>query len=85
MQSFLYEIVARLFAAYLAYDSCREIRNGLDNKESRQFSPSFLQWSRLIVRKSVEPVWYWVEIWTQAFIVAACLFIVIFGWPRSSK
>jgi hypothetical protein len=82
MQFFLYEIVARVVAAYLCVDCYRKIRDGLVERKLVIFNSDFLDWSRWISHRDTEPVSYWMQIAIQISLLASCLVVAIHGWFR---
>jgi hypothetical protein len=87
MQSFLYEVVARIVAAYLFVDCCQRIRNGLADRKIHYWNDNFLDWfdwsNRFAYRDST-PIQYWIQIGFQVIALAACLIIAICGWFHPS-
>lgn len=81
MRFFLTDIVARLVAAYVVFDCYRTMRGGLREGKIRIFNPDLLDWFpyRPADRKAT-PVQFWLEMFIQAFALAAGVAIVIFGW-----
>ena len=84
MQFFLYEILARIVAAYLFIDSARELRAGLVERKIDIFNPDWLDWllnlSPREVQRDTSPFWYWSQIVIHAFVMVCCLVVAIFGW-----
>jgi hypothetical protein len=84
MRFFLYEIVARIVAAYLCVDCFRMLRDGYAERQIRAFSPDLviwlLDWSRQVFQRDTAPVQYWMEMGHQAVCLVACLAVAIFGW-----
>src|SRR5436853_4750018 len=73
MQFFLYEIVARIVAAYLCFDCSRILWNGLAQRKIEYYNSDFVSWildsftdpSNLVVHRDAAPVRYWMEIAVQ--------------------
>jgi hypothetical protein len=83
MQFFLYEIVARIVAAYLCIDCSRKLWHGFAERQIGYFNPDLLNWwSYGKVHRDVAPVRYWIEIGIQITILFSCFFVAIFGWWR---
>lgn len=90
MDFFLYEIVARIVAAYLCVDCSRTLWRGLVERKIKIYSSdlidsivsSFLDPSLRIVQRDTSPVWYWIQIAVQVTLVLGCLGVAIFGWWR---
>ena len=80
MHFFVHEIVARLLAAYLCFDSIRKLRRGLIDRRVTSFSSSWFDWSQWVDDRDTTPVCYWIQIGLLAVGGAACLFAAIFGW-----
>jgi hypothetical protein len=83
MQFFLYEIVARIVALYLAVDCYRKVRRGLAERKIAHFNADVLNWlllSDLVAERDAAPVRYWIEIGMRIIALVACLFVAIFGW-----
>ena len=84
MHFFLYQIVARVVAAYLLVTSVRAVRRGLAERKIKSYSTDLilllLDWSDPTVSRDAAPVSYWMAVGSQAFSAAACLVIIIFGW-----
>ena len=90
MQFFLYEIVARIVAAYLCFDCFRTVRSGLVEGKITAYrhSTGILDWivdslaglSKQIVHRDTAPVRYWLEMGLQTFGLLGCAGVAIFGW-----
>jgi hypothetical protein len=81
MHGFLYEVVARIVAVYLAYDCALELRNGFVQRKIRYYNPDLLNWySYGKVDRDTAPIRYWIEIVTRVSILLACIVVAIFGW-----
>ena len=91
MHFFLYEIVARVVAIYLLFDSIQELRNGLIERRIRYFTGGdligslLIDWSKMPVHRDDAPVRYWLEIGIRVNIVIACTVVAIFGWWQASS
>ncbi len=86
MQFFVREILARAVAAWLCYDSLRAMGRGLADRQIASYSTDLVVWllsqSSWITRRDAQPVLYWMQIAGRGFGAAACLFVVVFGWPQ---
>jgi hypothetical protein len=88
MQFFLYEIVARIVAAYLCFDCYRQLRNGLVERKIEYFNPGLINWildsflddSLKVVHRDTAPIRYWMEIGIYATLLISCLVVAVFGW-----
>jgi hypothetical protein len=86
MEFFLYEIVARIVAAYLCVDCYRRIRNGLaERKIVYMTNGDLLDWllfnpSRWVAHRDTTPVSYWIQIGLQSIALVGCLGVAILGW-----
>ena len=88
MDFFLYEILARVVAAYLFVDCIRTLRRGLLERKIRLYNSdiigsilmSFMDPSLQIVQRDTAPIRYWMMVGLQIFIVLGCLGVAIFGW-----
>jgi len=88
MDFLLYEVVARVVAAYLCFDCYRQLRKGLAERKIRIFSADFLNWivdsflddSIKVVHRDTAPIRYWIQIAVQVSLVLGCLGVAIFGW-----
>ncbi len=80
MQSFLYEVVARIVAIYLCVDCYRRIRNGLVERKIKIWNDSLLIWSSRFADRDATPVQFWMQIFFQGTGLVACLVIAICGW-----
>jgi len=80
MRFFLYEIFARIVAIYLCVDCFRKLRHGFVERKIAYFNPDFLNWWNGVARRDDAPVQYWIQIGIRIIILAACLFVAIFGW-----
>ena len=88
MQFFLYEIVARVVAIYLCVDCYRKLRKGLAERKIASYSSDPVNWvleafmdpSIHIAQRDTAPVRYWIVMGLQAFALAGCCVVAIFGW-----
>jgi hypothetical protein len=89
MQFFLYEIAARIVAAYLCYDCGSRLWFGLVERRIAIFNPPDLlhlifDWSTpsstRIVDRDTRPIQYWLQIGIQAVLMLSCLGVAILGW-----
>ncbi|MEO6839199.1 MAG: hypothetical protein ABI192_00385 [Bradyrhizobium sp.] len=80
MQSFLYEVVARIVAAYLCFDCYQRISNGLAERKIKCWNDNFLNWTVRFADRDATPVQYWIQIGFQAIALVSCLVIAICGW-----
>lgn len=88
MRFFLYEIVARIVAIYLAFDCSRKLWYGLVEGSITYVRDGdlinwFVDWSSLIAYRDATPVRYWMRIGVITITLLACLFVAIFGWIDS--
>jgi hypothetical protein len=89
MQFFLYEILARIVAAYFGFDSGRKIWIGLIERRityslaTGDLMDMFFPAPReLVFERDIEPVRYWIIVGGQIIFVFGCLVIVVHGWFR---
>jgi hypothetical protein len=87
LQFFLYEILARIVALYLCFDCTRRLRSGLAERKIEFITPDFLDaadWllnkPNWVVHRDTTPIRYWMLMGSQMTALAACVFVVIFGW-----
>jgi len=84
MQFLLTEMVARVVAIYLAYDTGRELWAGYIERKIAPYSPDFLDWfnpwSNRIAYRDVSPVTYWAIVSVHIGLFLCCLVVAIFGW-----
>jgi hypothetical protein len=80
VQSFLFEIVARIVAIYLCVDCSRKLRYGLVERKIAYFNPSLLDWSNWVAHRDATLVRYWIQIGIRITLLVARLFVAIFGW-----
>ena len=88
MQFLLYDVVARIVAIYLCLDAGRRLKLGLaERKMTYRRRYDVLEWllgwdtdETRLIRKDDTPVRYWLLISKESLLMAACLFVVIFGW-----
>ena len=85
MQFFLAQILARVVAAYLAYDCYRKLRGGLRDGKIAIFNPDLLDWfSYKPADRKLTPVQFWLEMFVQAIALISCIAITIVGWVPAS-
>jgi hypothetical protein len=82
MDFFLYEVVARVVALYLAIDTYRTIQRGLVEGKIKSFNPDWLDWITYVNNRKTNPVMFWIEICIQTSILVACSVVAVFGWLR---
>lgn len=84
MQFFLHEIAGRILGAYLAVDSFRQVRKGLQAGQIRNFNNDLLAWvlfdQSWVAHRKTEPVLFWTTISLQGLALLGCLFVALFGW-----
>ena len=84
MQFFLYEVVARVVAAYVCFDCYRDLRAGLIDKKIGIYNPDvmdwLLDWSNWVVHRDTQPIQYWIQIVAHAVVMLSCLAVAVFGW-----
>lgn len=81
MQFFLYEIVARIVAAYLCVDCWRKIRAALVTRKIAIINADPLDWfSYSPADRDTAPFTYWITIGLQAMYFVSCLVVTILGW-----
>ena len=81
MQLFLYEIVARIVAAYLCVDCSSKLRHGVVERKIEYINSDLLDWwSHGVVHRDAAPVRYWIEMGIQTIALVACFAVAIFGW-----
>ena len=88
MQFFLYEIVARVVAAYLCVDCYRRLRNGFAERKIASYSSDPVNWmldafmdpSIHVAQRDTAPVRYWLVMGLQMIALAGCSVVAIFGW-----
>ena len=81
MHFFLYEIVARLVAIYLAFDCIRKLRGGFVDGKIHVFNPDLLDWwSYGDVHRDTAPIRFWIEVGIQVICLIGCIVVAIFGW-----
>ncbi len=86
MHFFLTEILARIVAAYLAYDSFRKLRRGFSERKISIFNPDLLDWfSYAPADRDASPIRYWLEIGIQCVILISCVVVAIFGWLQPNS
>jgi len=77
---FLYEIVARVVAVYLFFDTARDLRNGYVERKIRVWNSSLLIWRRYVTDRDAAPIQYWIQIGIRIVSLIACFLLAIFGW-----
>jgi len=86
MRLFLYEVVARIVAAYFCYLCGRQVWDGLIERKIALYSTDlldiFFPW-REILHRDTSPIRYWMIMGTHAFATVACFITVIIGWQPS--
>jgi hypothetical protein len=82
VQFFLTQIVARIVAAYLAYDCLRTVRRALAEGNIRWFNSDLLNWSTTYANRRREPYQFWFQVGFQVFLMFVCAIVVLFGWIR---
>lgn len=88
MDILLYKVLARVAAVYLAAHLVNNIRSALAKREVPYISPGaletlFADWSKLVARRDVTPIRYWLIVSSQIMVpLAACLYVAAFGWWR---
>ena len=89
MQFSLYQIAARLFAAYLFVDGIRRLRLAVVERKIRYPSTNWLDflldWSDRVVERDESPFFYWLQFGLQIITIVGCLFVVIFGWHSAAR
>jgi hypothetical protein len=88
MQFFLYEVVARIAAAYLCVVSYRTLRNGLAERKISSHSSdpidmileTFMDPSILTAHRDTAPIRYWLIMSVQMFGLVGCVGVTILGW-----
>jgi hypothetical protein len=87
MQFFLYEIAARIVAAYLCFHCGRKVWYGLIERKIAYVNDDvvdwlLIDWSKVIAHRDTTPVRYWTQMVLQTLSVVGCLGVAIFGWWR---
>ena len=87
MQFFFDEIVARIVALYLCVYCGRKLWYGLVERKIAYWNDDVMDWllvdwSKVIARRDVTPVRYWILIGLRVFCVLGSLGVAIFGWWR---
>jgi hypothetical protein len=84
MQFFLYEVVARVVAAYLCFDCYRDLRTGLIDRKIGIYNPDLIEWlldwSNWAVHRDTQPIQYWIQIVVHVGVMLSCLAVAVFGW-----
>jgi hypothetical protein len=89
MQFFLYEIVARVVAAYLCYDCGRRLWRGLNERKIAYYHSNtnlldWFLWTNRIADRDTAPIVYWITIGLHVFATLGCLGVAIVGWHANS-
>ncbi len=88
MQFFLHEVVARIVAIYLCVACYRKLRDGFAERKIASWSSDPVNWildafldpSIHVAQRDTAPIRYWIVMGLQAFALAGCLVVAIFGW-----
>ena len=81
MHFFLYEIVARIVAAYLTVDCFRKLQRGMRERKIAVLNPDLLDWfSYAPADRDATPVQFWIEVALQTMALISCGVVAIFGW-----
>ena len=81
MHFFLYEILARIVAAYLAYDCAQKLQRGLRERKIAVSNSDLLDWfSRPPADRDATPVQFWIEVTIRTIALISCGIVAIFGW-----
>jgi len=84
MEFFLYQIVARVVAAYLFFDVSRFLWRGLVERklsfEQHGFMERLFNVPDWVTHRDTHPFRYWFLFALEVFTLLACLVVVIFGW-----
>ena len=85
MHFFLYEIVARVVAAYLFVDCFHKLRQAFVDRKIQDYNPDLLNWwSHGLVDRNSAPVVFWINVVLRTLAMASCLAVAIFGWFQTS-
>ena len=86
MWLFLYEVVARIVAAYLCYDCGRRIWYGFFERKITLYNTDLLDWwtPSQVFHRDAAPIRYWIVMSTQAFAMVACAVVAIIGWQPNT-
>jgi hypothetical protein len=85
---FLYEILARIVAAFFFVDCSRTLWRACVERKIKIYSSDFVGWilesflddSIRIVHRDTAPIRYWIQIVVQITLVLGCLGVAILGW-----
>jgi hypothetical protein len=85
MQSFMYEVVARIVAICLCVYLYRDLRNALSERKIAVYRGDWLvillDWTpRAVVHRDTAPIRYWMLFGVQIFLLLGCLGVAIVGW-----
>ena len=88
MDFFLYEILARIVAAYLFVDCSRTLWRAIVERKIKIYTADVIDWvlssfqdpSLRIVHRDGAPIRYWTLVVVQVTVVLGCLGVAIFGW-----
>ena len=88
MQFFLYEVVARVVAAYLCYDCGYKLWYGLAERKIGYMGNGdwlgllldWVDWSKMVIHRDTAPIRYWLQIFVYATAFLGCLGVAILGW-----
>ena len=86
MQFFLYEIVARVVAAWLFVDCVRKLRTAYVARKIPYFKYNWLDelfdwWTTgKFVPRDAAPVRYWILMGVETTMMLGCLGVAILGW-----
>ncbi len=89
MQFFLYEVLARVVAAYVCYDCYCDLRAGLiDRKIEYVHRSDLVNWvvdlftdpAKQIAHRDTQPIQYWTQIVFHVGLLLSCLAVAVFGW-----
>ena len=83
MQFFLFQIVARVVAIYLAVDCYRKLRRGFAERKIADFNPDILDWFLIgtrVTHRDTAPVSYWIMMTIQATLLLSCVVLAVVGW-----
>ncbi len=81
MRFILTEILARIVAAWLAWDSFRVLRRAFVEGKIAIFNPDLLDWiSYKPADRVLTPVRFWLEVFVHVVILISCVAVAILGW-----